>query len=157
MDSFPRFLPDDVGAGLEARCHGALAGERAAVVPHLGSDWGARLVGAGFTIEAERTFAIDLKPPLPAATGRYGKACLRRRRSNLDGRMSADDLATLDALPTATDPRVSCSATTTPSARRAQCGWPGGRERRARGFHGKIGMRGAYTLICPRPFTGSIG
>lgn len=98
MDSFPRFLPVDVGAGLEARCHGALAGERAAAVPHLGSDWGARLVGAGFTIEAERTFAIDLKPPLPAATGRYAKACLRRMRSNLDGRMSADDLATLDAL-----------------------------------------------------------
>ncbi len=78
-DSFPRFLPDDVGPGLEARCHGALAGERAAAVPHLGSDWRARLVGAGFTIEAEQTFAIDLTPPLPAATGRYGPESLLQR------------------------------------------------------------------------------
>ncbi|HEY4854362.1 MAG TPA: methyltransferase domain-containing protein, partial [Streptosporangiaceae bacterium] len=101
MDSFPRFLPNDVGLGrpgLEARCHAALAEGMADEVPHLGSDWGSRLNKAGFTIEAERTFAIDLTPPLPASTGRYAQASLRRIRSGLDGRMSADDLATLDTL-----------------------------------------------------------
>lgn len=101
MDSFPRFLPDDLGLGrpgLEARCHAAMAEGRADAVPHLGSDWGSRLSKAGFTIEAERTFAIDLTPPLPAAAGRYAQASLRRIRSGLDGQMSADDLATLDTL-----------------------------------------------------------
>jgi SAM-dependent methyltransferase len=101
IDSFPRFLPDDLGLGrpgLEARCHAALAGRRAAEVPHLGSDWGSRLSQAGFTIEAERPFAIDLTPPLPASTGRYAEASLRRIRSSLDGWISADDLATLDTL-----------------------------------------------------------
>ena len=53
---------------------------------------------AGFTLEAERPFAIDLAPPLPAAAGRYAQASLRRIRSGLDGRLSADDLATLDTL-----------------------------------------------------------
>jgi SAM-dependent methyltransferase len=101
MDSFPRFLPDDLGLGrpgLEARCHAALAEGLADELPHLGSDWGPRLSKAGFTIEAERHFAIDLTPPLPASTGRYAQASLRRIRSGLDGRMRAGDLATLDTL-----------------------------------------------------------
>jgi len=62
------------------------------------ADWGARLSKAGFTIEAERTFAIGLTPPLPASTGRYAQASLRRMRSGVDSRLSAGDLATLDAL-----------------------------------------------------------
>lgn len=101
MDSFPRFLPDDLGLGrpgLEVRCHAALAERQADEVPHLGSDWGSRLSQAGFTVEAERPFPIDLTPPLPASTGRYAQASLRRIRSGLDGQLSADDLATLDAL-----------------------------------------------------------
>jgi SAM-dependent methyltransferase len=101
MDSFPRFLPDDLGLGrpgLEARCHVDVAERHADEVPHLGSDWGPRLSQAGFTIEAERLFAIDLTAPLPASAGRYAQATLRRIRSSLDGRISADDLATLDAL-----------------------------------------------------------
>jgi SAM-dependent methyltransferase len=101
LESFPRFLPDDVGLGrpgLEARCHAAVAGRRAAELPHLGSDWAARLVKAGFTIEAERPFAVELTPPLPAAARRYAQATLRRIRSGLDGRMDAVDLATLDTL-----------------------------------------------------------
>jgi SAM-dependent methyltransferase len=101
MNSFPRFLPDDLGLGrpgLEARCHAALAEGLAHDVPHLGSDWGWRLNKAGFTVEAERTFAIELTSPLPASTGRYAQASLRRMRSGLDGRMSSDDLATLDTL-----------------------------------------------------------
>ncbi len=101
MASFPRFLPDDLGLGrpgLEARCHAVLAERQADELPHLGSDWGPRLSQAGFAIEAERPFAIDLKPPLPASAGRYARATLRRIRSSLDGRISAGDLATLDTL-----------------------------------------------------------
>jgi SAM-dependent methyltransferase len=101
LDSFPRFLPDDLGIGrpgLEARCHAALADRNADEVPHLGSDWGPRLSRAGFTIEAERPFAIDLAPPLPAPAGRYAQATLGRIRSSLDGRIGAGDLATLDTL-----------------------------------------------------------
>ncbi len=101
LGSFPRFLPDDIGIGrpgLEARGHAALAEAVASEVPQLGSDWGPRLAKAGFTIEAERTFAIHLEPPLPAAAGRYAQASLRRMRPTLDGRMSAGDLAALDTL-----------------------------------------------------------
>ncbi len=101
MDSFPRFLPDDLGLGrpgLEARCHAVLAEGHAAELPYLGSDWGSLLSLAGFVIEAERPFAIALTPPLPASAGRYAQASLRRMRSGLDGRMSGDDLATLDTL-----------------------------------------------------------
>ena len=101
MDSFPRFLPDHLGLGrpgLEARCHAALAEAHGEELPQLGADWGSHLSRAGFTIEARRPFVIHLTPPLPAAAGRYAQASLRRARSHLDGRMSADDLATLDLL-----------------------------------------------------------
>jgi SAM-dependent methyltransferase len=101
LASFPLFLPDDVGRGrpgLEARCHAALAEGLADELPHLGSEWGPRLHRAGFSILAERHFVIDLTPPLPASAGRYAEASLRRIRSGLDGRMSSDDLATLDTL-----------------------------------------------------------
>jgi SAM-dependent methyltransferase len=101
MDGLPRFLPDDLGLGspgLEARCQAALAEAVAHDVPHLGDDWAAHVTRAGFTIEAERTFTIDLTPPLPASTGRYAQATLQRMRSGLDGRMSADDMVTLDTL-----------------------------------------------------------
>ncbi|MCW2911731.1 MAG: Methyltransferase type 12 [Actinomycetia bacterium] len=101
MDSFPRFLPDDLGIGrpgLEARCHAARDEVRAGEFPHLGSDWGPLLAKAGFTADAERTFVIDLAPPLPAPAGRYAQASLRRLRSADDGQLSADDLATLGIL-----------------------------------------------------------
>ena len=98
MDSFPRFLPDDIGPGLEARLQAALTEARASELPHLYSDWGPRLSAAGFTIEARRTFDIDLAPPLPALAGRYAQASLMRLRSGLDGRLSASDLATLGPL-----------------------------------------------------------
>jgi len=101
MVSFPRFLPDDLGLGrpgLEARCHAALAERQAGELPYRGSDWGPRLSQAGFTIDAERPFVIDLAAPLPAASGRYAQATLRRIRSGLDGRISTDDLAALETL-----------------------------------------------------------
>lgn len=101
LDSFPRFLPDDLGVGrpgLEKRCREALDEERAARLPHMGDDWGPGLSKAGFALEAERVFEIDLRPPLPAATGRYALASLSRLRDGIGGRLEADDLATLDAL-----------------------------------------------------------
>ena len=101
LDSFPRFLPDDVGIGrpgLEERGHEALSEARAADLPDLGSDWGARLSQARFAIEAERSFVIELTPPLPAATGRYAQVSLRRMRTALANKLSADDLRTLDTL-----------------------------------------------------------
>jgi SAM-dependent methyltransferase len=101
MGSFPRFLPGDLGIGrpgLEDRCHAALAEARAAEMPNLGADWGPLLRQAGFTIEAERALTVDLSPPLPASARRYAQLSLQRIRSGLDGRLSADDLATLDAI-----------------------------------------------------------
>jgi SAM-dependent methyltransferase len=101
MDSFPRYLPDDIGLGppgLEDRCHALLAEARAAEVPHLGSDWSAMLSNAGFTVEEDREFAIDLTSPLPDSAALYARATLRRIRAALDGRLSPEDLATLDTL-----------------------------------------------------------
>jgi SAM-dependent methyltransferase len=101
FDSFPRFLPDDLGVGhpgLEERAHAALAERQAAEMPYRGSDWGPRLSRMGFTIEAERQFAIELTRSLPASAGRYAQASLRRLRSSLPGLMSDEDLTTLDTI-----------------------------------------------------------
>jgi SAM-dependent methyltransferase len=94
MDSFPRFVPDEI----EARAHQIRSDAAAAELPHLGSDWRSRLKSAGFTIESERHFEIDLTPPLPQATGRYAQQSLRLLRGHLGGRMDAADLHALDAL-----------------------------------------------------------
>ena len=103
MDSFPRFLPEDVGVGapgLEARCHAALAEQHAADLPELGADWGVHLSGVGFATPIRRTFTINLTPPppLPQSAGRYAQAFLRRLRGGLEDRLTGEDLATLDTL-----------------------------------------------------------
>jgi len=98
IDGFPRFLPGSVGPGLEERCHAALAEINAQRMPHMGDDWGARLSGAGFVIEEERTFSVELQAPLPEAAGRYAQASLGRLRPRLEGMLSSEDLATLDTL-----------------------------------------------------------
>lgn len=41
---------------------------------------------------------MDLLPPLPAATGRYAQAMLRRLRDALADRLGADDRSVLDTL-----------------------------------------------------------
>jgi SAM-dependent methyltransferase len=94
MDSFPRFLPDEI----EARAHQLRNEAAAAELPHLGADWAALLTSAGFAIEAERHFDIDLGAPLPEATGRYAQESLRLLRRHLGDRMDAADLDALDAL-----------------------------------------------------------
>jgi SAM-dependent methyltransferase len=107
LSSFPRFLPDDIGLGtpgLEARIQALLAQARAEALPHMGSDWGPLLSKAGFTVEPERTFAIDLAAPLPAAAGRYAQVSLGRMRSRLADGLSIEDLSTLDTLLTGEGP-----------------------------------------------------
>jgi len=97
LASFPYFLPADLGIGrpgLEDRCHAQINHD----VPLLGADWGPRLRKAGFTVEAERQFAIELTPPLPAAAGRYAQLTLGRLRDGLGDRLDAEDRATLDTL-----------------------------------------------------------
>jgi SAM-dependent methyltransferase len=98
IDSFPRFLTGAPGAEVEQRLLAAIAAVRAHDMPEMGADWGVRLSQAGFTVEAERVFRIDLSPPLPAATGRYARASLARMRTGLEGRLDVEDLAALDAL-----------------------------------------------------------
>ncbi|WP_329612767.1 hypothetical protein OG244_05230 [Streptomyces brevispora] len=93
-DFFPRFLPEAIGVGrpgVEARLHAALNEAPAA-------GWADHLVRAGFVLKAERPFVIDLPAPLPAATARYARACLRKLSSHLGGQLPADDLAALDAV-----------------------------------------------------------
>jgi hypothetical protein len=64
---------------------------------HMGEDWRVRLAEAGFNVRAEQHFDIVLRPPLPAAAGRYAQVSFQRMRHGLDGRLSANDLADLDA------------------------------------------------------------
>ena len=98
LDSFPYFLPASEGDGVEERAHAVLRQRLGQDLPLLGSDWGPRLVKAGFTVEAERPFVIALTAPLPPATGRYAQISLRRLRSGLGDRLDATDRARLDAL-----------------------------------------------------------
>lgn len=103
LDSPPCFLPDDAGAGVQARCQDAVSRLNAEVMPLLGADWGPQLEQAGFDVIARRRFDIDLKPPLPAATGRYARAYLRQIRSAMDDRLEPADLRALDSLLVRTD------------------------------------------------------
>jgi ubiquinone/menaquinone biosynthesis C-methylase UbiE len=96
-----RFLPDDVGfgrPGLETRCLGAIASERAHSLPELGSDWAPRLSASGFAEVQERAFTIELDRPLPAGTVDYAQGWLRRLRSAAAARLDSDDQETLDKL-----------------------------------------------------------
>jgi SAM-dependent methyltransferase len=96
-EGFPRFLPESLSA-LEERCHAAVAQANAALMPHIGDDWGARLTDAGFAVEEERTFSIELGAPLPEAAGRYAQVTLSRLRPRLGDVLSSEDLAELDVL-----------------------------------------------------------
>jgi len=101
LASLPRFLPDDTPAnrpGLEARCHAAAERRAAEHTPHRGADWGAKLIAAGYTLEAQRTVAVNNERPRSEAVGRYALLILRRRRDALAGELPVDDLAALDEL-----------------------------------------------------------
>ena len=98
IDSFPRFLGGTADAAVEERAHVALRELRKHDMPEMGADWGARLGQAGFTVEAERAFEIDLTAPLPPATGRFARLTLSRMRTGLEGHLSAADLDALGTL-----------------------------------------------------------
>ncbi|MDI6101101.1 class I SAM-dependent methyltransferase [Actinoplanes sp. NEAU-A12] len=101
MESMPRFLPDDLGIGrpgLEARCHTLMEQARNEHLPHMGSDWAARLTAVGFRIIESRDLTVDLPAPPTDTAVRYAYATLRRFRAGLTDRLSPDDQTTLDAL-----------------------------------------------------------
>ncbi|XVV13357.1 class I SAM-dependent methyltransferase [Actinoplanes sp. CA-131856] len=98
LDSFPSFLPEGPEAELEARLNAELDKMRAEHGLHMHANWPALLTEAGFTVEADRRFDIDLRPPLPAATGRYAEISLGRARGRMDDRLPAADLKALDAI-----------------------------------------------------------
>lgn len=96
MDSFPRFLGGTADAALEDRLHEAAAARRHHAGLHMGLDWGARLKAAGFDVEGERRFDIELPRPLPAKAVDYARATLERARHGLADQLGADDRAALD-------------------------------------------------------------
>jgi SAM-dependent methyltransferase len=101
LAGFPRFLPEDApedAPGLEERCHAALDHHHAEQVPHRGADWGTELTEAGFTVEGERTIAVDVSPPHTDAAGRYALSSLRRMRGSVASALTAEDLTAFDRL-----------------------------------------------------------
>ncbi len=102
LESFPRFLADPAGAALEERIHAALARGRDEAGLHMHEDWPARFAEAGLEVESERRFVIALQPPqdspLAAAVTRYALVSLARARHGVADKLSAGDLAELDAL-----------------------------------------------------------
>lgn len=85
-----RFLPPELGNGLEGRCLELSRHDHATALPHLGSDWSSWLTGAGYEVVGERTFAIDVTEPSPDAR-RYAQLGLSRIRSGVVERLPADD------------------------------------------------------------------
>src|SRR5579863_3720606 len=102
LESFPRFLTDPAGAALEERIHAAMARGRDEAGMHMHEDWPARFAEAGFAVESERRFVIALQPPpdspMAASVTRYAMVSLCRARHGLEDKLSADDIAELDAL-----------------------------------------------------------
>jgi SAM-dependent methyltransferase len=95
IDSFPRFLTDPAGIALEDRLHAAQARMREEAGLHMGVDWGARLKEAGFELEAERHFDIEVPAPLSPQALRYAQVTFERSQHMLADRLSPEDLAAL--------------------------------------------------------------
>jgi SAM-dependent methyltransferase len=95
IDSFPRFLADPAGIALEDRVHDAQAIMRAEHGLHMGLDWGAQLKAAGFELEAERSFDIELTGPLSPSAVRYAQVTFERTRHMMADRLSPEDLSAL--------------------------------------------------------------
>ncbi|MFB8139749.1 class I SAM-dependent methyltransferase [Streptomyces parvus] len=97
----PRFLPEGAPSeqpGLEERVHAAVDRLQAEHMPHRGADWGPMLTAAGFTVEGERTIAVNIEGSRSEAIGRYATSVLQRIRSVIADRLSPEDLAALDQL-----------------------------------------------------------
>jgi ubiquinone/menaquinone biosynthesis C-methylase UbiE len=99
IDGLPQVLPDDVGAGLGSRCTAALIDAGWNAHP----DWRPRLERAGFEGVEQRT-VVNESSADPSTTARYARVWLGHVRRALDGRLGADDLATLDRLLADTGP-----------------------------------------------------
>ncbi|MEU7139691.1 class I SAM-dependent methyltransferase [Nocardia sp. NPDC046473] len=101
LAGFPRFLSENVPEerpGLEERCHTASERYHAEHVPHRGADWGPKLIDAGFALEGERTFTVDIAGSGNSAVGTYARSSLQRLRSSIADTLAAEDLAALDRL-----------------------------------------------------------
>jgi SAM-dependent methyltransferase len=101
FETFPRFLPDDIGLGkpgLEERCNAVADRMREEHHPTVNSDWSSWLSANGFVVREERTFGIDLPAPLSATAVRYARITLSRLREGGGEQLSAEDRSTLDAL-----------------------------------------------------------
>lgn len=99
MEAPPTFLPHDIGVGrpgLEVRIREAMDKARGNMPLH--PDWGPRLEEVGFESAGIQSFTIDPAPPYPESVVRYADTYLRRVRPVIDGKVSAEDLSTLDAL-----------------------------------------------------------
>ncbi|MFF0132046.1 class I SAM-dependent methyltransferase [Streptomyces mirabilis] len=101
LAGFPRFLPESAPEdrpGLEERCHAATDRFQAEHMPHRGADWGPMLTAAGFTVEGERTIAVNIEGSHSEAIGRYALGGLQRIRSSAATELSPEDLTALDQL-----------------------------------------------------------
>ncbi|MDO2936089.1 class I SAM-dependent methyltransferase [Paeniglutamicibacter sulfureus] len=103
MDSFPRYLPRDLGfgdPGLEERCHAAAGSANWNAHP----DWAGPIKDAGMEVIDQRTFvyAIDQDQELVA---RAAHRWLSRMRDSLADTLPAADLQALEALLDAKDSR----------------------------------------------------
>lgn len=95
----PRFVADDSPAGAaEARAHGLLIADRAADMPTMGSDWGARLTRAGLEIELHREITTDTDAADSADLGQYAAGTLTRVREEVGDRLTTTELAAFDTL-----------------------------------------------------------
>jgi SAM-dependent methyltransferase len=97
----PRFLPENAPEdrpGLEERVHAAADRLQGEHMPHRGADWGPMLTAAGFTVEGERTIAVNIEGSRSEAIGRYALGVLQRIRSVIADRLSPEDLTALDQL-----------------------------------------------------------
>jgi SAM-dependent methyltransferase len=109
IDAFPRFLTGAAGVALEDRLHAAQARMREEAGMHMDERWGARLKAAGFEVEAERRFDVELQPPLSANAHRYARVMFERSRQVLADRLSPEDVAALGSA-TATTVRAARTA-----------------------------------------------
>ncbi|MCG5213402.1 class I SAM-dependent methyltransferase [Streptosporangium sp. KLBMP 9127] len=108
LAGFPRFLPESAPEdrpGLEERCHAVTDRVHAENMPHRGADWGPMLTAAGFTVESERTIAVNIEGSRSEAIGRYALVGLQRIRNAAATELSPEDLTALDQLLETGSPR----------------------------------------------------
>ncbi|MDP9825286.1 class I SAM-dependent methyltransferase [Kineosporia succinea] len=101
FETFPRFLPDDIGLGapgLEDRLNAIADRAREEHHPTVNSDWTATLTASGFAVREERTFRIDQAAPLSEVAKRYARVTLTRLREGAGDRLAPADHTTLGAL-----------------------------------------------------------